>query len=146
MVYDQQDRLVMTQDANMGNDQKWLFTKYDQFGRVAYTGIYTSDQTYDRTGRQYEQEQVNGKGGNNVATTSSAGFTAQGLIVFYDNLSASSYPNTITELLSVNYYDTYPPGSPAIPASILSQPVLGPPTTTSNISTKGLPTASFVKN
>ncbi|MCZ2085094.1 MAG: DUF6443 domain-containing protein, partial [Flavobacteriales bacterium] len=146
MVYDNQDRLVMTQDAHMGTDQKWLFTKYDQFGRVAYTGIYVSDEIYDRTGRNYEQEEVNGKGSNNVARTISAGFTAPGLIVYYDNLSANNYPNTITEILSVNYYDTYPPHSPTIPATILSQPVLGKPSTTSNISTKGLPTASFVKN
>ncbi|SMO95875.1 hypothetical protein SAMN06265171_11594, partial [Chryseobacterium rhizoplanae] len=41
MVYDKQDRLIMTQDAVMGALKQWLFTKYDQFGRPAYTGLYT---------------------------------------------------------------------------------------------------------
>src|SRR5690606_4475276 len=42
MVYDKQDRLVATQDANLREQGKWLFTKYDKFGRVVYTGIYNS--------------------------------------------------------------------------------------------------------
>ncbi len=41
MVYDKQDRLVGTQDANLKAKGQWIYTKYDQFGRVAYTGINT---------------------------------------------------------------------------------------------------------
>src|SRR5690606_4305656 len=39
MVYDKADRLVFTQDAVMRPTAKWLFTKYDKFGRVIMTGI-----------------------------------------------------------------------------------------------------------
>ncbi|RRQ46200.1 DUF6443 domain-containing protein [Chryseobacterium sp. SC28] len=141
-VYDNQDRLVMTQDANLGADKQWLFTKYDQFGRVAYTGIYTSSQDYGSTGRNFEQGQVNGKSSNNVARTTS-GFAQPGVLVYYDNDTAKNYPNTITKLLSVNYFDTYPTGTPTIPTSILSQDVLPQ---TGNLTPKGLPTASYINN
>ena len=38
IVYDKLDRPVLTQDANLKAQNKWLFTKYDVFGRVVYTG------------------------------------------------------------------------------------------------------------
>jgi len=146
MVYDNQDRLVMTQDANMGRNREWLFTKYDQFSRVAYTGIYVSTETYGSPGRDAEQSNVNGRGSNNVARTSSIGIMGVGTNVYYDNLQANSYPNTYTAILSVNYYDTYPTGTPTTPTSVLGQPVLAQNTQNSSISTKGLSTASMVKN
>lgn len=42
IVYDKLDRPVLTQDAVQRMASKWLFTKYDAFGRVAYTGIYVN--------------------------------------------------------------------------------------------------------
>ncbi|MFC0343730.1 DUF6443 domain-containing protein [Epilithonimonas hispanica] len=137
MVYDNQDRLVMTQDANLLTLGQWLFTKYDKFSRVAYTGITT-----DSGSRSSLQSTFNGKGSNNVERTTT-NFAQPGLLVYYDNDATKNYPNTITKLLSVNYYDTYPTGTPAIPTSILSQVVL---TQTGNLSTKSLPTASYVNN
>lgn len=42
MVYDNKDRLVMTQDGNMGNaiPKKWLVTKYDNFNRPIETVLW----------------------------------------------------------------------------------------------------------
>lgn len=137
MVYDNQDRLVMTQDANLQASGQWLFIKYDKFGRVAYTGITTDSGT-----RSSLQTTFNGKGSNNVERTTS-GFAQPGLLVYYDNDATKNYPNTITKLLSVNYFDTYPTGTPAIPTSIFSQNVLPQ---TGSLSTKSLPTASYVNN
>jgi RHS repeat-associated protein len=149
-VYDNQDRLVMTQDANMGAYKLWLFTKYDQFSRVAYAGIYTSSEIYGSVGRNSEQTNVNGKGSNNVTKSSgtTVGFTDSGLGVYYDNDAAKNYPNTVTKLLSVNYYDTYPADLLVanIPTTLQGQAVLSQNSQTSNISTKIRPTASFVKN
>lgn len=142
MVYDQQDRLILTQDANMGINKQWLFTKYDQFGRVIYTGIFTSTQAYSSTGRSAEQATVNSKGANNE-TISTATFTASGISVYYTNSTA--YPTSITKLLSVNYYDNYPSDSPTRPTSIFSINTL-PNASYSNISLKGLPTASYINN
>jgi RHS repeat-associated protein len=44
MVYNTLDQVVMTQDANQRNQtpQQWTFSKYDQYGRIILTGMYTS--------------------------------------------------------------------------------------------------------
>jgi len=41
VVYDNQGRVSLTQDANQHN-KAWSFVKYDKFDRPVYTGIYTS--------------------------------------------------------------------------------------------------------
>ena len=47
MVYDNIDRLVMTQDANMRQGTaKWLVTKYDELNRPTETGLWTNNQTF----------------------------------------------------------------------------------------------------
>ena len=59
LFYDNLDRPVLTQDANLRASKKWLFTKYDVFGRVAYTGIYTHDKTLSQKQMQTHFEVVN---------------------------------------------------------------------------------------
>ncbi|MDR6464848.1 DUF6443 domain-containing protein, partial [Chryseobacterium sediminis] len=39
MVYNKADQLILTQDTELKGKGQWLFTKYDQFGRIIYTGI-----------------------------------------------------------------------------------------------------------
>ncbi|MGE4513032.1 MAG: DUF6443 domain-containing protein, partial [Chryseobacterium sp.] len=39
MVYNKADQLVMSQDSTLKLQGKWMFTKYDPFGRVVLTGI-----------------------------------------------------------------------------------------------------------
>ena len=148
MVYDKQDRLVMTQDANMGITKQWLFTKYDQFGRIAYTGLYTSIQNYGSAGRAAEQVNVDSKGSNNVMRTTAIGINSSGVDVYYDNAASSSYPNTITKLLSINYYDTYPTYNfnPAFPTTILGETTMTDTPTTEGLNTKSLAVMSLVKN
>ncbi|WP_333596748.1 DUF6443 domain-containing protein [Chryseobacterium flavum] len=144
-IYDKADRVIMTQDAVMGASKQWLFTKYDAFGRVAYTGIYTSAQAYGPAGREAEQKLVDNLGINKVTRTSSVGFTdVSGMQVYYDNNAATSYPSTGIKVLSVNYYDSYPAGSPAV-TNVFAQPLLTDDPS-QNRSTKGLPVASYVKN
>jgi RHS repeat-associated protein len=142
MVYDNQDRLVMTQDPKLHKEGQWAFTKYDQFGRAAYTGL-----TADSGTRQSLQAVLNGKGSNNVARTGNAsGFTAPGLIVYYDNIAANNYPNTITKLLSVNYYDTYPKDKPDLSTLGFTQTFITDDAQSNAISTKSLPVASYLSN
>ena len=38
MIYDDRDRLVLTQDGEQRLQNKWLFTKYDQLNRPIMTG------------------------------------------------------------------------------------------------------------
>jgi len=149
MVYDMQDRLVLSQDANLGINNQWLFTKYDAFGRTTYTGIYTSSQSYGSAGRNSEQVNVDAKNNNNTLRTLTVGFTdTSGMDLYYDN-GTSNYPNNITKVLTVNYYDNYPSYSfnPSFPTNILGETVISESSSgTSLINTKNLPVLTLIKN
>lgn len=146
MVYDNQNRLVATQDGNLRAKGQWVYSKYDQFGRIAFSGIATG------SSRTTEQSAANSFGINNVKRTDFVSFNMQGLDVYYDH--NGTYPGNIgVTLLSVNYYDTYPGGSPIQPTQIQNQTTLSssPATIASNgfasiRSTKAFPTVSYIKN
>ncbi|WP_244906456.1 DUF6443 domain-containing protein [Jejuia pallidilutea] len=102
IVYDKLDRPVLTQDANLRADNKWLFTKYDVFGRVVYTGIYTHASLQD-------QNQMQGNLHTFYTTNTSNNLyeskqNAEGSYHYYSN---QSFPNANMEILTVNYYDDY---------------------------------------
>lgn len=143
MVYDKQDRLVMTQDANRRSEgSKWLFTKYDQFGRVVLTGItQNSNQS-----RQEKQDDANNAGANNTFRTKSTTISYSGLGIDYDVTQTFPPYADISQLLSVNYYDTYPSDMPAVSTMGFTQTFLSDNSQNSNVSTKSLPTASYIKN
>ncbi|CAD7807311.1 hypothetical protein CHRY9390_01639 [Chryseobacterium aquaeductus] len=136
MVYDKQDRLVATKDSQ----NAWLFTKYDKFGRVIYTG---QADLGSRSAAQSNLDNLSGTAAPNNEAKSTSSFNHSGMDIYYSN---SAFPTNIIKILSVNYYDTYPTGSPAIPTQVLGQNVLPQDAQNSNISTKSLPTASYVKN
>ncbi|WP_346985806.1 DUF6443 domain-containing protein [Chryseobacterium sp. POE27] len=140
MVYDKQDRLVLTRDTVLEGQGKWLFTKYDQFSRPIYTGILDSP-----PGRAQQVVAVEGVGSNNEIRTASS-FNNTGMDVYYTTNSA--YPQTNYVLLSVNYYDTYPTYSfnPSFPTNILGETTLTDTPTAEGLSTKSLPVMSLVKN
>ncbi|RZJ90525.1 MAG: RHS repeat-associated core domain-containing protein, partial [Chryseobacterium sp.] len=146
MVYDKQDRLVLTQDAILrttGNNftrKGWIFTKYDQFGRVVYTGFFSN--TASRAAIQNAINSMSANAGNNE-TRSSSPFALNGMEIYY---TKNAFPTGSMTVLSVNYYDTYPLGSPSVPSDILGQAVLTQDSQSSDISTKSLPTISCVKN
>ena len=45
MVYDNRDRLVMTQDGQQRLANQWTYTRYDELNRPVITGIYTHSAT-----------------------------------------------------------------------------------------------------
>lgn len=161
LVYDKQDRLIMTQDANLGSSGQWSFTKFDQYGRPAYSGLCNPgagnripNNLIPDIYRQTQQTAAEGAGNNNV-------FRTDGFIVDYAGIKilytvTDSYPvyNTVTQLLSLNYYDKYPTvddnyasGGTALPVrtdDILGQKTLSDDAVNNKISTKGLPVASYV--
>jgi len=98
IVYNKLDQPIMTQDANQRLDDEWLFTKYDAFGRVAYTGKVT-----DGRERTEVQNSANNVSGNLWVNRGS--YTNGGINIGYEN---TTYPTTgITEVLTINYYDDY---------------------------------------
>ncbi|WP_080780248.1 DUF6443 domain-containing protein [Chryseobacterium phocaeense] len=139
MVYDRQDRLVATQDAELKKKGQWLYIKYDQLGRTAITGIGTGGL------RTTEQKIVDGLGSNNVNRLDTALFERQGMPVYYGNPD-NTYPNSTkwVTLLSINYYDSIPGYSfnPSFPTgkSVLTA------VSVEGRSTKGLPVMNLVKN
>ncbi|MEI3790175.1 MULTISPECIES: DUF6443 domain-containing protein [unclassified Chryseobacterium] len=138
MVYDKADRLVMSQDANMKLAGKWLLTKYDQFGRIVLTGITNNTAT-----RQTLQANVTAAVYTNEIR-SVGSFTVSGMPVYYTN---RALPASLAQILSINYYDTYPAYSfnPQIPATIFGSQVLTD-NMTADMNTKGVPVMSLVKN
>ncbi|WP_146942136.1 DUF6443 domain-containing protein, partial [Chryseobacterium hagamense] len=141
MVYDRADRLILSQDANMGAAKQWLFTRYDRLGRVAYTGIYTSSRNYGSAGRNAEQNDANNSTALNESR-STTGFDANGVTAYY---TQSAYPASFTKILSVNYYDTYPQGSVIRPGQIMGENTIGD-NPSDAVNTQALPTVSLVKN
>ncbi|GEN70602.1 DUF6443 domain-containing protein [Chryseobacterium lathyri] len=144
MVYNKKDQIVLYRDIVLKNgipnftaDNSWTFTKYDQFGRVVYTGI-----SRDGTSRQNIQTYIDNQPVSASYETRGGNLVLNGMNIGYGNVS---YPTSIDKVLSVNYYDTYPDAS-TIPATILGQEVLLQDVQSSNVSTKSLPTASYVKN
>jgi len=81
MVYDIRDRLVMTQDADLRDSEKWLFTKYDGENRPDSTGFITDPTNY-----------------NNLSFHETNAFASSGYP------AVASYTN---ELLTQTYYDDY---------------------------------------
>jgi len=145
-VYDKQNRLVLSQDANQHLKQ-WSFVKYDKFGRTVYTGHFANT-----SGRAAMQATLNNMSANaiNNESRSTTSFTSGGQAVYYTN---AAFPTASMTVLGVNYYDEYAPGSPARPAAILGKPTLSSAATmytsngiTSYRSLKGMPTSSYIKN
>ncbi|MDD4991982.1 MAG: DUF6443 domain-containing protein [Paludibacter sp.] len=93
MVYDKADRLVLSQDGNQRQKNKWTVTKYDVFGRVLYTGIMTRNNS-----RTQLKTEINGK----VLTESFNGTTG-----FYNTGYSNNYFSGEITPLVVNYYDNY---------------------------------------
>ncbi|WP_228452752.1 DUF6443 domain-containing protein, partial [Chryseobacterium lathyri] len=133
MVYDKSDRLILTQDAVMDTQNKWLMTKYDTFGRAILTGIISAGE------RAALQDLI--KDLVIIESRNTTGFAKSGMTVYYSN---NYFSSDIQSVLSVNYYDTYPPGSSAV-TNVFAQELLTDNPANSR-TTKGMLTASYVKN
>ncbi len=141
LVYDKQDRLVLTRDANLEAQGKWLFSKYDEFSRPIYTGLLNSP-----PGRAQQVIAVEGFGANNEMRTSTS-FNNTGIAIYYSTNLA--YPQSNYTLLSVNYYDTYPqlPAGVSVPTSIIvPDQIVLQDNPGLKLNTKDLLLASYLKN
>ncbi len=104
IVYDKLDRVILSQDALLKANRKWLFTKYDIYGRITYTGEYSYTAAAEA---ENTREALQGRVYlDTVATESRTAtpFTNSGATVHYTN---DKFPNTNITLLTVNYYDDY---------------------------------------
>ncbi|MEM7185027.1 MAG: DUF6443 domain-containing protein [Bacteroidota bacterium] len=97
IVYDDLDRPILTQDANLRANNQWLFTKYDAFDRVAYTGIYTAGSNKSSKGNETRTSSLN-------ETQDTSSIQIGDTDVYYSN---SVYPTNNLQVLTVNYYDNH---------------------------------------
>lgn len=148
MVYDKQDRVILTQDAVLGSTTNnfakkgWIFNKYDQFGRIVYTGFFANSAT--RIAMQTAINNMNSNTGNNESRVTTP-FTLNGIDLYY---TKNAFPTGSMTILSVNYYDTYPPmpAGVTIPPFIINSNQTVLQDTTGSVNTKSLPVATYLKN
>ncbi|MBB3187860.1 DUF6443 domain-containing protein [Microbacter margulisiae] len=90
LVYDNADRLILSQDGNQRLKSQWIVNKYDVFGRLLYSGLLSDSRTRGAMDSTYSgsiiTETYSGSGPE-------CGYTCTGL--------------TPSRLLTVNYYDNY---------------------------------------
>jgi len=132
IVYNNLDQPILTQDSVLKNENKWLFTKYDAFGRVAYTGL----DSLNTVSRTTMQTSANATSLQSVTRTTSAN-TNGDTSMYYNN---DAYPSSYDEIHTINYYDTYVD----LPAG-LSSTVTTYYGLTSSTDTQSLPTVSKVR-
>ena len=139
IVYDKLDRPVLTQDANLRASKKWLFTKYDVFGRVAYTGIYTHHKTLSQKQMQthFEVAPTNSQSNRVLYEKRMPSEFGSSYVAHY--YSTLMFPFNNTEILTVNYYDDYLFNRAGTNSSVTAYGI------TSTDKTKGLATGSKVK-
>ena len=102
MIYDDRDRLVLTQDGNQRTNNEWLFTKYDFLNRPILTGKYTNT---TQTSLSDMQALVNDFYNNAAGTQTwfeTEGTERHG----YTNTSFPTAPID-EDYLTVNYYNNY---------------------------------------
>ncbi len=144
IVYNKLDQPVLTQHAtqlatsNLSlSINQWSFTKYDRFGRVAYTGLMNSNSS-----RITLQGILDGTSSTYV--TKGGATTIAGTTIYYNN---GAYPTSIAEIHTINYYDDYTfdkPSSTNLPSSYEGQTIVNY-NNTDKPKTKGLATGSKVR-
>jgi RHS repeat-associated protein len=106
MVYDARDRLVLTQDANMRQAGKWMYTTYDDLNRPVSSGLWTNNATRST----HEAAAINS---TNYPNLSSSDPNAEELTRnFYDNYSwvaGTGLTATLdnTNINATNFFTTY---------------------------------------
>lgn len=98
IVYNILDKPILTKDAVLDGQGKWLFTKYDAYGRVAYTGLISN------TGSRATLQQAANAANSQHVTKNDTSTSIAGTTIYYDN---GAYPTSISELHTINYYDNY---------------------------------------
>ncbi|UIR56448.1 RHS repeat-associated core domain-containing protein [Sphingobacterium sp. SRCM116780] len=113
LVYNKNDQLVLSQDSLQRVRKEWIYNRYDAFGRITSTGLYTNTV---KTTLNDMQTLVNTDSGPLWETRIGADYPAL----------ATTFPITGTGITIIphviNYYDDYSfTGATTLPATITTQ-------------------------
>ncbi|HYC85530.1 MAG TPA: DUF6443 domain-containing protein, partial [Chryseosolibacter sp.] len=139
-VYDDRDRLVLSQDANQRTKNQWTFIKYDHLNRPVLNGLYTFRDPHDPD-HIATPDEIRAK----VSTTFfSEEYTGEAPFGYSIN---RVFPTEDIEVLTANYYDDYTfctsvvfDGVPAYDKNALT----GLPASAASL-VKGMPTGNMVR-
>lgn len=104
-VYDDRDRLVMSQDGELRKSNKWTFTKYDYLNRPVITGIYVNESSLSAIQtlvNNYYSSLNSTKEWYESFSSDPGALTIMG----YDNKSFPQLANS-SPCTSITYYDNY---------------------------------------
>lgn len=135
-VYDDADRVILTQDGNSRASGKAEFSLYDVFGRQTISGTCTNTISISQDGASTS---ATGLQANTVVLSSYVG-TGTGLLGGY---SVSDFTISNPSLLSVAWYDSYDFAGDVLnlPSSFITSPLLYAPEIAS---VKSHPTGSWI--
>ncbi len=100
IIYDNLDRVALTQDGNQRVNKQWLFVKYDRQQRPVYTGVYTETSLSTRAAMQTYYDGLDYDATDDYYEITEVNAT-------YHGYSNNVFPTSNTTLLSVSYYDDY---------------------------------------
>lgn len=95
MAYDSRDRLVMVQDGNLDDDDKWLATIYDALNRPVLTAYTGAGKTVIDVGTAFNNGFVN------------AIYSTSGTYFDYSVSMPSGFSISESSIQSATYYDNY---------------------------------------
>ncbi|WP_298320502.1 DUF6443 domain-containing protein [uncultured Aquimarina sp.] len=133
IIYNKLDQPILTQDAVQRPNRHWLFTKYDAFGRVVFTGLETFPWDTTRAGLQHNLDNDT-DASQYEAKTDDTSILVNGTRLYYSN---NTFPGG-GEMHTINYYDNYTfDHNVSNPGTILEQTI--------DTDVKGLATGSKVR-
>ena len=101
LVYNKRDELIATQDANQRATGEWTFTRYDDFGRVWYTGLFKT-----RIPAQQAKQVIKNQQFYQQFATGMDQVVALGGTYSFTSDDPRD-PTASGRILTLNYYDTY---------------------------------------
>lgn len=102
LIYNDLGSPIMMQDGELRKKNQWQFTKYDELGRVIYTGLVNNSAS-----RTAIQALANDELVLYDTRKTSSPLNIGGAQIYYTN---NSFPNSnIAEILTIQYYDSYLP-------------------------------------
>jgi RHS repeat-associated protein len=130
MVFDNRNRLVLTQDGNQRPLKEWTYTKYDRLDRPIMVGVYT------------HSAEINQSAMGALVSSTIFHETFNGVSSTHGYTSTSGYfPSSNIQLLKATYYDSYVFKNLSSGLNYINNDLPGQPTT-ELMTVKGIVTGS----